>query len=178
MQQMAAAYAGQPTYFAYAPTAAGSQQAGTATQPAQQQPQAATTPTSTQQQLYANQQAASAQNLVQQQTLVQQIQQQQQYQQQLAAAGLVNPYQQQQQQSLQAQLASLQAAAGLQVAQQPAATAPTGYQLINYAQPGTISQAALQQLQFDPIAAAAAGLGVRPAATRIVNLRHHPYQRN
>ena len=191
MQQMAAAYSGQPTYFAYAPTGvqaangAASQQANGAL--ASQQPYYAAAaaagqqtqnflpgqqagPTQQQQQLQLQQLALLQQ---QQQQQVQQQQQNQQlfnYQQQLAAAGIgLNGFPQG---GAQQHLAQSAAGAAQQLQIAPGLQAPAGYQLIDYRQ----LQAAGAGIPLDQLAGLNAGAGVpRP---RIINLRHHPYQRN
>lgn len=191
MQQMAAAYSGQPTYFAYAPTGvqaangAAAQQANGAL--ASQQPYYAAAaaagqqtqnflpgqqagPTQQQQQLQLQQLALLQQQQQQQAQQQQQNQQLFNYQQQLAAAGIgLNGFPQA---GAQQHLAQSAAGAAQQLQIAPGLQAPAGYQLIDYRQ----LQATGAGIPLDQLAGLNAGAGVpRP---RIINLRHHPYQRN
>jgi hypothetical protein len=187
MQQMAAAYSGQPTYFAYAQQ---QQQ-----QQLQQQPHGATSPhqqhhhQQLQQQLQYLQQQQQLQLQQQQQQL--QIQQQQHQQQQYAstqsgAAGVPPGVASLNLQNYLAQLQQQQQhpQPTLQPGQQQI---PAGYQLMdNYRQlqqAGATPNPALAGVGGLPSAisleqyAAAAGISIGGAPRpRIVNLRHHPYQ--
>lgn len=169
--QLAGYQNGQPV-FAYAqaggttPTTAQAQVG--ATQQAMQQFYAANTPAAqgavaTQQGYMLQQQANQLQQL--QQLQQQQQQQQQQAQQQAAAAAAAAAAAQQQQ-----QLAyGYQQLQGLGQAQ----AIPAGYQLIDYRQ----LQGGAAAVQLDQLAGlAGVGVGGVPRP-RIVNLRHHPYQR-
>ena len=191
MQQMAAAYSGQPTYFAYAPAMGA--QAMTAPTPAGIPASFYTNPTQQSYMLAAqngqNAVAMVAAQQQQQQQQQQQLQQLQQLQQQQQQQQL--QHQQQQQQQLLGYPAGVNingftagqqpspagatpTAQSIAMASLPGANIPTaaGYQLIDYRQLQAASGAPAGALPIDQF-----GIGAVPRP-RIVNLRHHPYQRN
>lgn len=193
MQQMAAAYSGQPTYFAYAPAAsAGAQAVPTQSAGIQASPAAFYSPS---QQGYmiaasnaAGQNAAVVAAQQQQLQQLQQLQQQQLQQQQ--QVGHLFGYSAQQLANAGVNIN------GFSAAQQPGAGTPNngqqitmtslpasnlpaagGYQLIDYRQLQANGASTGLPSASLPIDQFAAGLGAVPRP-RIVNLRHHPYQRN